>query len=162
MPASSRVLAIAVASGRVGCVLIEDGRLVHSQHSCKAAQSPQVAVEYLEDWISELRPTFIVTEDAYRASRKGEHVRAIIAVLGDHAATTKISNAAVERERRCANKYEEAALLAEKYPTLKKACPVGRRLWETEPRKMMIFEALALADSCFPVAPILGKNCLDK
>ncbi|MEO1700616.1 MAG: hypothetical protein AAFR71_01080 [Pseudomonadota bacterium] len=136
-----------MASGRVGCVLVADGQLRHVQLTCKAAHSPEVAVEYLEDWIQDLQPTFIVTEDAYRATRKGEHVRAIIAALADHADTTKINNAAIKREQRCANKYEEAALLAKKYPQLEPSRPEKRKLWEAEPRQMIVFEALALAEA---------------
>ncbi|MEL6818979.1 MAG: hypothetical protein AAFP80_10055 [Pseudomonadota bacterium] len=141
------MLGIAVASGKVGCVLVADGELEHTQLSSKAAHSPEVAVEFLEDWIRDLQPNFIVTEEAYRASRKAAHVRAIIAALADYANTTKINNAAIARTQRCANKYEEAALLAIKYPQLEPSVPHKRKLWEAEPRQMIVFEALALAEA---------------
>ncbi|MEL6202335.1 MAG: hypothetical protein AAFR39_08245 [Pseudomonadota bacterium] len=128
-------------------MFIADGELEHTQLSSKTAHSPEVAIEFLEDWIRDLQPNFIVTEDAYRAGRKASHVRAIIAALANYADTTKINNAAIARVQRCANKYEEAALLAKKYPQLEPSVPQKRKLWEAEPRQMIVFEALALADA---------------
>ena len=94
-----------------------------------------------------MQPNFIVTGDAYRAGRKAAHVRAIIAALANYAATTKINNAAIARVQRCANKYEEAALLAKKYRQLEASRPPKRKLWEAEPRQVIVFEALSLVEA---------------
>ena len=49
------------------------------------------------------------------------------------------------RRRRHDNKYAEAAALAEQFPILGPWLPKPRQLWETEPREILYFEALALA-----------------
>jgi len=120
------------------------------KQSCKAANSAQDALRFLDDWIREFKPHFIVTEDAYRAKRKASQVRTIIGALADFADTTKINNAAVARQQRYANKYEEAALLAKEFPKLERILPEKRRLWESEKREMIIFEAVALAKQALP------------
>ena len=43
------------------------------------------------------------------------------------------------------NIYEEAAAIARRYPTLKHKLPKKPRIWETEPRRIIYFEAMALA-----------------
>ena len=54
-------------------------------------------------------------------------------------------NVAVQRVQRFANKHEEAKALVERFPDILPWKPKRPEIWETEPRNMVYFEALALA-----------------
>jgi len=57
----------------------------------------------------------------------------------------KIDVALAQRNRALPNKYAEAAELADEFPQIAAWLPAKRRLWEKEPRNIVMFEALSLA-----------------
>jgi len=51
----------------------------------------------------------------------------------------------VKRVQNFANKYEEATSLASQYPVIKPLVPEKRRFYDSEPARMVLFDALGLA-----------------
>ncbi|WP_421726097.1 hypothetical protein [Bauldia sp.] len=51
----------------------------------------------------------------------------------------------MERIQRFANKYEKAAALAKQFPAIEPWVPTKPKLWQSEPRNCILFEALSLA-----------------
>lgn len=142
-----RVLAIAVATGRVGYVLVQGDELLDWGMSRKAAKSPAEAIQQAGKWITRLQPNLIITEDAYKARHKGARTKAIIETITDVAEASGLPNAAIQRVQAFPNKYDEAQHLATRYSDLKPWLPAKRRLWEAEPRNTVYFEALAMAEA---------------
>ena len=73
--AATRVLAIAVATGRVGYVFLAGRRLRDWGLSRKASSSPELAAAQARRWIEALEPDVVVTETVAAGSRKGEKTR---------------------------------------------------------------------------------------
>lgn len=141
----NRVLGIAVASGRVGYVFLVDRKLYGWSISRQAAKSPQDAARRTKLWIERMRPNVVVTEQMTRGCRKGATSRAIIAAAAKVAAEEELFDIEVPRPKRFPNKFAEAEALADRYPELRPRLPKPRRLWDSEPRNITLFEALALA-----------------
>lgn len=57
-----RVLGLAAAFGRVGMIYLADGQPQYWQISQAAAQSTNTAADATAAWVSEFRPTVVVTE----------------------------------------------------------------------------------------------------
>lgn len=141
----SRVLAVAVASGRVGYVFLVRGKLYSWQLSRKAVESPEDAVRFAKGWIDRMRPDVVVTEKLTTRCRKGQAARAATEAIARIAEDASLFDVSVERPHFHANKYAEAEALADRFPELRSRLPRRRRLWDSEPRNTTIFEALALA-----------------
>ncbi len=140
-----KVLAIAVATGRMGYVFFYGGELCHWGKVCKASESPALALRQTKKWIKRFKPDVVITEDIGKQSRKGRASRAIIAALARYASDLKVSDIVITRAQRFQNKYEEAKALAQQFPDLMPWVPAKPRIWESEPRSTIYFEALALA-----------------
>lgn len=140
-----RVLSVAAASGRVGYVCFEDRRPLDWALSRKASRSPADAVHMLRKWTAMLSPAVVVTEKVTRHSRKRGQTPLIIDALAREAARQDVQDIAVIRHQPFANKYEEAAALAKRFPELAPLKPKPRRLWDKEPLNTTYFEAIALA-----------------
>lgn len=140
-----RVLAIAVASGRVGYVFLVGDHLTDWKMSRLAAKSTAKAVGIVQQWIIDLQPDVVVTEKIDSAKKKGQRTKEIIAAIAAITAHNYVLDVSVNRTQEYANKYEEAAVLAGKYPDLKPWLPKKRRFFDNEPRATILFEALALA-----------------
>ncbi len=139
------MLSIAAASGRVGYVFLIDGALRDWKMSRKAGKDPEEAGKCAGIWIKRLRPDAVVTEKLDDHTRKGERTRAVIAAIAAVASNGGLYDVSVRRPRDHRNKYEEAAALSGRFPSLRPWLPKGRKLWESEPRSVTYFEALALA-----------------
>lgn len=140
-----RVLAVAVATGRVGSVFLMGDRLMDWRISRKASQSTTNAVEVAQKWINELRPNVVITENTACALHKGEQAKNITAAIARIAAHNYVLDISIERVQHYANKYEEATALTDHYPELLPWLPKKRRFFDNEPRETVLFEALALA-----------------
>lgn len=140
-----RVLAIAAATGKVGYAYFEDQALVDWELSQKASQSPHDASVFAERWINLLQPDTVVTEKITKASRKGPSTRSLINAINNEADGHDVGTTQVERVQNDANKYIEAAAIAERFPELRPKLPTKPDIWESEPRNMILFEAVALA-----------------
>ncbi|MCF6272819.1 MAG: hypothetical protein L3J37_06445 [Rhodobacteraceae bacterium] len=71
--------------------------------------------------------------------------KAIIRTIEDVAKNTSAGIYVVDRKQMFKNNIDEARQFAEQYPELKAWLPSRPKLWESEPRNIIYFEALALA-----------------
>ena len=140
-----RVLAIAVATGRVGYVFLVGGSLMEWKLSKKASRSPEEARKHATTWIKFFKPDVVVTEKITKHSRKGEHARGLIAAIAKVAEGHDLVDVSVTRIQAFKNKYEEARELVLRFPDLRPRLPKEPRIWQSEPFGTIYFEALALA-----------------
>lgn len=141
-----KVLSIAVAKGRTGYVFLSNSELRDWGISVKASKNSSHLVGWLQDLINYLQPDVVVTEKTSGACRKGRRTKEMIRTLAEITAHNYVLDVSVERQRHFASKYEEAAVLAGRYPELRGWVPKKRRYFESEPRNTIIFEALVLAE----------------
>ena len=140
-----RVLAIAVATGRVGYVLLENDKLVDWGISRVAARSPEKAREVASDWIRKLDPEAVVTEKlGSNRHKRGKTLKLMEAVTRSARESAAI-NVTTAKARSYRDKYEEAKALAKRYPELLPRLAKKPAIWLNEPRRMILFEALSLA-----------------
>lgn len=140
-----RMLAITVASGRIGYVFLIGGRLEGWGMSRAGAASGEAAEAVTRRWIAKLRPIVVITEDMRGRSRKGQKTRDLIAAVAQAARESEVLDVAVCHRHEFENKYLEAKAMAQQFPELCPWVPKPRRIWDSEPRAMVYFEALALA-----------------
>ena len=153
--AALSILAIAVASGKVGYVFLSGGKLQDWGLAYKTTQSPGDLVGYVQDHINTLRPDVVVTEKLASGCRKGQRTRKLICSIAELASHNSVLDVSVMRPRRFPSKYEEAVALAEAYPEMTGHLPKQRRrIFDYEPRSMTLFEALALADQVIKGPPM--------
>ena len=145
MGSSFRVLAIAVATGRIGYVFLVDGALRDWRLSKKAARNMELAERQTNAWISVLNPHVVVTEAVSRQSIKSEKTRQLIDAVSSIAVERSVLDAKVSKTSAFKNKYEEAEALARRFPEIAAWVPKKPQIWETEPRNTVYFEALSLA-----------------
>lgn len=142
----NRLLALAAGTGRIGMVFSVGQRLMDWQVSNKAAKSPASAAAYLRTIIVSHRPDVVVTERISAAFHKGERTKLLITTIAAIAADHELLDIAIERASQFSKKYEEAEVLAARYPELAAWKPKARRFFDNEPRNTVLFEALAMAD----------------
>ena len=140
-----RVLSVAVATGRIGYVFLVDGILRDWRLSKKATKSAELAARQVEVWIERVGPHVVITEAVSQQSTKSRKTREIIDVVGRVAADMGFLDVKVERVSTFKNKYEEAAVLGARFPEIAAWVPKKPKIWESEPRNTVYFEALALA-----------------
>lgn len=113
--------------------------------SAKASKGIEQAYRQAKAWLTYYRPDIVVVERLDDNTRKGRHTQTLIETIDAAAEGLGLDRGAVTRRSTYANKYAEAAALAREYPQLEHWVPRQRRFWEPEPRKIIYFEALALA-----------------
>ncbi|WP_299771255.1 hypothetical protein [uncultured Tateyamaria sp.] len=145
--AALSVLSIAVATGRAGYVLLNDGQLQDWGMTVKSVRSNNDLVGFAQRLINDLQPDVFVTEDVSAGScRKGRRAKTMINDLATLASHNEVLDVSVARPRTYPSKHEEAAALAEIHPELAGYLPARkRRIFDYEPRGMILFEALVLA-----------------
>lgn len=144
--AALSVLAVAVASGKVGFVFLQNDRLQDWGITVKAAGNSSELVGFVQGLINELRPDVVVTEDCNEGCRKGKKSKSLIRSLTELASHNSVLDVSVPRPRTFQSKFEEAQSLAEEHPEIAGYLPAQRRrIFDFEPRGMVLFEALALA-----------------
>lgn len=141
------ILAISVASGKTGYVYVSGGKLQDWGISVKAVKTCNDLVGFVQDLINELRPDIVVTEDCTVSScRKGDNTKMLIQSIVDLASHNTVLDVSVPRPRTFQSKYEEAETLVKEFPEVAGYLPTQkRRIFDFEPRGMVLFEALALA-----------------
>ncbi|NBB81347.1 MAG: hypothetical protein GVY36_18220, partial [Verrucomicrobia bacterium] len=126
--------------------LLQDSHLVDWGIAIKAVKSASEFVGFVQTLINELKPDIVVTEKITETCRKGKRARSLISAIADIASHNPVLDVSVERPRGFPSKYEEAEYLVRKHPELIGYAPKQkRRLFDFEPRGMVLFEALALA-----------------
>ncbi|WP_281857461.1 hypothetical protein [Litoreibacter halocynthiae] len=154
--AAFSVLAIAVASGKAGYVFLSGGKLQDWGITVQAVRSGNELVGFVQGLINELRPDVVVTEDCMASTcRKGDKAKALIRSLAKLASHNGVHDVDVPRPRSFQSKYEEAEALVTNYPEVAGHLPVRkRRIFDFEPRSMVLFEALALAQEVINGPPM--------
>ncbi|MEM7525014.1 MAG: hypothetical protein AAF360_14910 [Pseudomonadota bacterium] len=146
--AALRVLAVAVASGRAGYVLLRGNELIDWGVAQKATRSGSELVGYVQKLIGDLKPDVVVTERCDETCRKGGRSRRLIQAVAALASHNGVLDVSVRRPREHASKYEEAAAFAARFPDVRGYLPKRkRRIFDFEPKGLIIFEALALAEA---------------
>ncbi len=140
-----KVLSVAVASGKLGYVLMHGKRLLAWGASRKAARSPELAAKQIQTWINQYQPDVLVSEKPDPRTRKGRRTQLLMQAVSNTAAYNDLLDVCFTRRQTYQNKYVEAAALTDEYPELIPCLPRRRRVWEAEPRSTIYFEALALA-----------------
>ena len=143
--AGYKVLGIAAATGKVGYALLEGERLADWGLSKAASKSPALAAAKAKTWIELLKPESVVSEQLTKRSKKSGKTIELLAAIAKVAEDAPIVNAVVPRIRLYKDKYEHAEALARRFPDLQSRLPKKPPVWLSEPRNMIIFEALTLA-----------------
>lgn len=146
--AASRVLAVAVSYRRVGYVLLDGTQLCDWAITTTVSGNASDLVGFVQELINTLKPDVVVTEKCGKACRKGEATKALIAAIAELASHKYVLDVAVPRPWRFASKFDEAQDAVARHPDLVGYLPKRkRRFYEYEDRNLIIFEALALAES---------------
>ena len=146
MPRAKRkVMAVAVASGKVGYVVLRGDELVDWKLSRLAAKSPSLMQETLSYWLSLHTPDVVVTEAINPYSRKSGKTLAIMSAAQAVIVNVKIRHKPKHRKRDFANKYDEIEHLAMQFPAIAPWAPERRKFYDPEPLNTILFEALSLA-----------------
>ena len=141
------VLSIAVQATKIGYVFLIDGVPYDWELSLQANKSTEAAYKFTVEKLRYYQPELIVTERVSSNVHKGERAKALVDVIWKAAQDNNVHWMCVDRVQRFANKYAEANELAKRYPELRPYLPKPRTLWDEEPRRMIIFEAVALGQS---------------
>lgn len=140
-----RVMGIAVSSGRIGYVLLANNKLVDWGVSVVATKSPERAMEKVMAWIDLFHPEAVVTEQVGKNTRKRGKTLPLMEAVFHATKESDVINVTTPRVRQYKDKYREAAALAEQFPELAPRLAKKPKAWLSEPRRMILFEALALA-----------------
>lgn len=144
--AENRALALAVRYGRVGYVFFKNGKPRDWALSCKAYKSNANTAAQTGCWIAKFDPDVVIIEDPDAARRKGRNTKSRLRAMLRVAEKSPALIAKTPRKQRHKNAYAEAQALAEQFPELAEKLPV-RHFYDTEPRNLVYFEAIALAQS---------------
>lgn len=148
-----RLLAIAASTGRVGYVFIVGKHLTDWRVSEKASKTSKTAASETQKWINELQPDVVVTEKVGRRAKKDGKTLEINAAMARTAEHNYLLDVSVERDPELPNKYDEAKAQAERFPEIAAWLPRKRRFFDNEPRNIVLFEALTLAESILDCPP---------
>lgn len=145
--AALKVLSIAVSSGRVGYVFLDGKQLCDWAVTTTVSGKATDLVAFVQELINTLKPDVVVTEKLDQDCRKGSRSRRLIASIAELASHNYLLDVSVQRPRNFQSKYEEAEDAVQRHPDLIGYLPERkRRFYEFEPRNMIVFEALALAE----------------
>ena len=145
-----RTLSVAVATRRVAAVFLLDGKVKVTKLSRTAANCPIQATETIEDWVASFAPHFLISENAETAIRKGAHSKRILEVVADCFTEAAGKHILVTRIQNLSNKYEEAEALVRLHPEMTEKLPEHPPIWEEEPHRISLFEALSFFEQARP------------
>lgn len=146
--AALRVLSVAVASGRAGYVFLEGTQLLDWGITVKATKKSTELVAFVQELINSLKPDVVVTEQCDTECRKGKTAKKLIHAISELASHNYVLDVSVPRPRAFDTKYDEAEDVVSRHPDLTGYLPGTRpRFYEFEPRNMILFEAMALAEA---------------
>jgi hypothetical protein len=140
-----RVLAIAVASGKVAYAFLIDGKLKDWHCSRAASLSAPKGRSLLRRAVARFEPSLVVTEDPFKPTRKSGSSLQVLNALVQDLTDSAIPHRLVQRDQQFANKYDEAQALADRFPAIAPWLPKTPQIWEAEPVSAIYFEALSMA-----------------
>jgi len=141
-----KTMSISVSSGKMGMVMFMNKQLVLLKSSVRASKSPQQAAKQVSVWIGQYNPDCIVTEQLDKQSRKGGKTPELIACMVKTIQDIPILHVEVKRQQSHSNKYKEAKALVNRHLQLKPYLQPKRNIWQSENRRMMLFEAVSNAE----------------
>ena len=139
-------LAVAVRTGCIAYVYLENGKPVRWGMSRKATKSTQNAAQIVKSWLDDFSPDLLISENSETAYSKGVRSRQILETIGELFETADGLNVRLTRVQSYQNKFQEAKALAQKYPELKHLCPLQPPIWMPKPRNLSYFEALSFVE----------------
>lgn len=146
--ATLSLLAVSVASGRVGYVYMEGTQLRDWAVTTTVCGQSTDLVAFVQELINTLKPDIVVTEKCDDNCKKGNRTRDFIHAMARLASQNYVLDISVPRPRLFPSKHEEAVQMVERHPDLVGYLPNRkRRSFDFEPRNMIVFEALALAEA---------------
>ena len=140
------VLSVAVASGKIGYVFTSDGEVRDWGLSLVASRSPEAGQAKVNEWIEFYGPQLVITEKLSPHTRKSGRTIRNIEAVADAAQNADCHHIEVEHIQHHQNKYMEIEYLARKYPVLENWKVPPRKVWESEAKQTVIWEALAFVD----------------
>jgi hypothetical protein len=140
-----RVLAIAVAYGKMASVLLIDGRLKDWQCSREAGLAVTKGRSFLRLAVQRYSPDLVIIENPHGPTRKSGIARSVLYALAQELEDSGTAHLLVRRIQPFANKYEEARALAQRFPEIKPWLPHTPKIWDSEPIETIYFEALSMA-----------------
>lgn len=143
--ADFRVLGIAVSSARIGYALLINDELVDWGVSRAGAKSPQAAAAKTRELIDLLRPEVVITELPGSNRHKRGNTQYLMTAVTEAVQASTATSVTTTRVRTFKDKYQEAQALAKEFPELAPRLAKKPKMWLSEPRRMIIFEALAFA-----------------
>ena len=145
-----RVIAIAAATGRIGCVLLIGSNVKQCKMLRRSGLKADLAERQTKIWIKNMKPEALVTENVGLRSRKSETTIRNIHAIIDEGRKANLIVYPVHRKKRFKNKFAEAVALADMHPEMKSFLPTrNRKCFDTEPRKLIFFEALSMAHTAY-------------
>ena len=144
--AEARILALAARHGRIAYVYLKNGRPRDWALSCKAAKSARNAGVTTGEWLSKFDPDVVIIEDPNTARRKKTKTKSLLRAMIRVAERSPAMVAQATRVQHFKNKFNEADAWVLAFPSLAPKLPKRRKPWEPEPRNLVFFEALALAE----------------
>lgn len=140
-----RVMGIAVSSARIGYAMFVDDLLIDWGVSVSAAKHSTKAAAKVRELIDLHKPHAVVTELAGSNKRKRGKTFYLLKAVTRAVEMSEVTSVTTTRTQSFRNKYQEAHALAREFPELAPRLASRRKIWLSEPRRMILFEALALA-----------------
>jgi len=145
-----RVIAIAAATGRIGCVLLVGSQVAECRLLRKSRLKTRDAARQTGLWIRLFEPEALVVENVGLRSRKSKRTIRNIHAIIDEGRKANLIVLTILRERQFRNKYDEAVALANQHPEMAKYLPArNRKCFDAEPRKLILFEALSMVHAAY-------------
>lgn len=138
-------MGLAVASGKIGMVILRDSQLLDWKVSKVATRSQKDMQRVLQGWLKLHQPDQVISEAINPYSRKSNRTLALMKAAELAVQTAECQHKARARLRSYPNKYDEIAALSMIYPVIAPWAPEPRKCYEPEPLNTILFEALALA-----------------
>lgn len=143
----SKTMGIAVASHKVGYVVLRNGVLVDWYVSRAAAKSPERIQKVVRGWLDQHQPDLVISETFNPYSRKSDRTLALMQAAQATVKDAGIKLKSVPRTRNFNNKYDEITHLCSLYPIIAPWAPAPRKCWEGERLNTILFEALSLVEA---------------
>jgi len=145
-----KVIALAAATGRIGCVLLVGSTVVQCKMLRKSRLKTRDAARQTRVWIEAMNPEALITENVGFRSRKSKRTIRNIHAIIDEGRNADLIVVTVLRERHFKNKYDEAVALARQHPEMTPYLPRrNRKCFDAEPRTLILFEALSMAHAAY-------------
>jgi Holliday junction resolvasome RuvABC endonuclease subunit len=154
-----RVLTIDPATRGFGYAVLEGpNRLIDWGVRETKADKKRRALKLIEGLIDQYQPNVIIVEDyAGKGSRRCPRIQKLINAISKLALQRKIKVKRVSRldvkraflKSGARNKYQIAVAIGKRFPELGPRLPRFRKPWMSEDYRMSIFDAVALALTCF-------------